>query len=94
MINWTATKAEHLIMQRIVERARKLNPQLKFQTTLMDLEACHCNGMALDLERLLNADDFNFAHDVFGIIRHINRETGQMMDCFVPRFALPEQATP
>jgi hypothetical protein len=88
-IQWTATKAEHLIMQHIAKRAIKLNPEYRFQDALMDLEACHCNGMPLDLGRLLKADDFNFAHDVFGIANHIDRSTGKIMDCFVPRYAKP-----
>jgi hypothetical protein len=55
----------------------------------MDITACHLNGCKLDLAKLLAADDFNFAHDVLGIRRHIDRETGQLMNCFRPRFAKP-----
>lgn len=53
----------------------------------MDITACHANGTPLKLEALLNANDFDFAHDVFGIHRHINRETGELQDCFLPRYA-------
>lgn len=42
------------------------------------------------LNELLHADDSNFIHDVFGILRHINTETGELQDCFVPRFSVPE----
>lgn len=53
----------------------------------MDLIATHANGCPLDFERMLAADDFNIAHDVYGIGRHIDRETGKLGGCFRPRFA-------
>ena len=37
-------------------------------------------------EELAEADDFNLAHDVFGIHRHIDEATGELRDCFVPRY--------
>jgi hypothetical protein len=55
----------------------------------MDICATHLNGCPLKLEELLAADDMNFAHDVFGIRRHIDRTTGELQDCFVPRYAAP-----
>lgn len=57
----------------------------------MDLSACHANGCPMDFDKLASADDFNFAHDVFGIRRHINRITGELEDCFVPRCALSDK---
>lgn len=94
MIKWTATKAETEIINRIANRAVKLAKEIGFdypkQDALMDLKACHCNGNPLDLRRFEQADDSNFGHDVFGIYRHIDRSTGQLKDCFSPRFSLPE----
>lgn len=54
----------------------------------MDLIACHLNGNPLKLKELLAADDFNFVHDLAGISRHINRETGALEDCFSPRYSV------
>jgi hypothetical protein len=54
--------------------------------TVMDLTACHANGCPLDLELLAAADDTNLLHDVGGINRHMDRETGRLTRCFVPRF--------
>jgi hypothetical protein len=56
----------------------------------MNVSACHASGNPLRLEELLAADDFNFAHDVFGIDRHIDRDTGTMMNCFRPRYSAPQ----
>jgi hypothetical protein len=59
---------------------------------VMDLSAADgVNGNApLDWARLLAADDFNFMHDVGGISRHMDRDTGKLGDLFVPRFTLKQ----
>ncbi len=59
---------------------------------VMDLTAANANGCPMDFPALLAADDFNFIHDIAGIARHINRDTGKLMDCFCPRFARREVA--
>lgn len=38
----------------------------------------------LNLEKLLSFDDFNFSHDVFGLLRH-SVLSGELTDCFWPR---------
>lgn len=86
-IQWTATRTEMALIARIAARATKLAKGYEYQTALMDLEACHCNGCPLALELLLEADDGNLMHDVFGIRRHIDRETGKLGDCFSPRYS-------
>lgn len=53
----------------------------------MDLIATHKNGCPLDLEGLLTATDHDFGHDVFGINRHLNRETGDLKSAFLPRYS-------
>jgi hypothetical protein len=53
----------------------------------MDIIAIHANDVGLRLTELLKADDFNFAHDIFGITSNINRETGKLENCFLPRFS-------
>lgn len=56
----------------------------------MDLTATHLNGNPLDLEKFLAAPDFDFIHDIDGIARHLDRETGKLGDCFSPRCSRPE----
>lgn len=55
---------------------------------VMDLSAADgVNGNdPIDWDRLLSADDFNFMHDIVGISRHMDHETGQIGDFFRPRF--------
>lgn len=55
-------------------------------TVDMDLSLCHMSN-PLKLDELMAADNGNFAHDVFGIRRHLNRETGKLEDCFSPRYS-------
>jgi hypothetical protein len=93
MIKWSKSKNDVLTVAKIAARAHKMNPQYEHFKAVMDIEACHCNGCPLDLERLLAAQDYDFAHDVFGIARHIDRSTGELTGCFEPRFARRETAT-
>ncbi len=66
----------------------KADRRYKRINLIMDLTAADgVNGNShLDWDRLLAADDFNFMHDLSGICRHMNRETGELGNCFVPRF--------
>ncbi len=90
-ISFKSTKEDFQFMSKIAARAVQMAQNngggYDFMTANMDINACHSNGCPLRLRDLLAADDLNFAHDVFGIRRHINRETGQLENCFVPRFA-------
>jgi len=72
---------------KIVDRAEQMHITAFDRISLiMDMEVA-TGEFNLRLEDLLNADDFNFAHDVCGIQRNINRETKKIDNFFVPRFA-------
>lgn len=87
MVKFNATREEMATITKIVSRARKMGIPGTTMELHMDIRATHSNGCHLRLADLLAADDFNFAHDVAGIVRHIDRETGKLGGCFVPRFA-------
>ena len=66
-------------------------------TVMMDLEHAH-DAAPLDLDAMLSAATrstvsrwryADFVHDMLGIRRHINRATGQLENCFSPRFTMP-----
>jgi hypothetical protein len=80
-------KAINEIAKRAVRLAEDHGVDYDLVDAGMDVTACHSNGCPLKLEQLLEADDFNFSHDVFGIRRHIDRETGKLEGFFLPRFA-------
>ena len=87
MIDWNKGKAdEHRKAGKIAKRAAGLTGGVQM-TFVMDLMACHTSGCKLDLDKLAKADDFNLLHDVCGINRHLDRETGKLQHCFLPRFA-------
>ena len=95
-INWTCTKGETDKLLKIMLRAASL---MSFESrgssrmeVSMDLTACHLNGCSLDLDGLLAAENADFIHDVAGIMRHINRQTGELEDCFLPRYAAVQHA--
>lgn len=94
MISFKTSKADHLLISAIADRAVRAATAAGFaykkQDASMDVTACHCNGTPLDLAKLASFDDFNFNHDVFGIRRCIDRGTGKLTNFFVPRCAKPE----
>lgn len=79
----------HVIAQRALRAANRLNVKgvdlLDFE---MDVCATHLNGCPLRLDDLAGtSDEFSFVHDIFGIRRHLNRETGKLENHFLPRFS-------
>ena len=85
MINWDALNKDDVsVIQRIAKRAVTDNPNLDFLNLTMDVSAVHIKN-PLDLNRFESFDDLNFTHDVYGIMRHIDRNTGELKDCFLPR---------
>ena len=63
ILNWTTDRAEHRLIQEIVDRAEQLNlvERRRRLTLAMDLTACHLNGTPLNLHRLRGFPDFDFA---------------------------------
>ena len=90
-ISWHVTKEDHNriveIAQRAVAIAKQRGVEYSQMDAVMDLTAVHANGCPLNLAALAEATPFDFTHDVFGIRNHINRSTGQLEDCFLPRYA-------
>lgn len=89
MVKFTATKPQMVLILKITDRVYKEVPEYpddKLSLT-MDLEATHSNGCPMDFVKLLNAPSFDFIHDVGGIRRHLDRNTGALLDCFRPRCA-------
>jgi hypothetical protein len=78
--------SEFNVIDAIVHRARVHFPDRDERDIKMDVVATHLHR-PLRLNDLLDADDFNFIHDIVGIERHLNRQTFTLRDHFVPRFA-------
>ncbi len=92
MVSFKTTKSDAQLIRKIVDRATKeyadLGKNLDAMSLSMDLLATHANGCELNLQALLDADRFQFLHDIGGIQRHLDRQTGELGGCFLPRFAV------
>ena len=87
-IKQDCSKQDAILIRKISIRASKIDKGIPLLHINMDFIATHCNGNPLRLKDLLKADDFNFAHDYFGIKNCLNRKTGKHENCFVPRFTI------
>lgn len=92
MISFSVNKNDDALIRKIADRAIRMAAEENIDYELMDAEmditAAHANGCPLRLKKLLAAEPFDFAHDVFGIRRHLNRQTGELENHFLPRFAI------
>lgn len=85
---YNVSAAERAVINRIVDRAMGgAARSARRVETEFDIIAAHANGNPLRLEALLEADETNFAADIFGICRHLNRMTGELMSGFRPRYS-------
>lgn len=89
-LNWAVSPQVESLVTAIVARAVKDSPiKIDRMSLEMDLIAAHNNGCPLRFEDLLEAKPFDFAHDIVGIQRNMNRRTGKLENCFLPRFYDP-----
>ena len=88
MINWDKVTSEDVLkIDKIVQRATSREGYHGDTLSLiMDITASHLDT-PLDLDALLHAPSVDFCHDVYGIVNNINRKTGKLENCFLPRFA-------
>jgi hypothetical protein len=91
MLNFKVSTEDRELIDKIVDRAVECGLLVKKDKMwlIMDLTACH-NSCPLRLKDLLEGDRIDFIHDVAGIHHHLNRDTGELMDFFLPRYAAPE----
>lgn len=80
-VSFDVTEDEAEIIEKIAARAvkgaAKHGIKLDQVSTEMDVTATHANGCPLRLQELLEADEFNFSHDIVGITNNIDRTTGK-----------------
>lgn len=95
-ISFDISDRDEEVIHEIVKRAVPLYEGYGIKTTAldvrMDIIATHANGCPLALDKLLAANDFNFLHDIVGIYRHLDRNTGKLENFFSPRFSKREAA--
>ena len=90
MIKWSkVSKDDFELASKIANRAiQELSTDTdNKQGLVMDIIAVHVSGCKLKLQALLDADLGDFLHDVCGINKHLDRETGKLQDYFLPRYS-------
>lgn len=89
---YSATEEEKDIMSQIVDRVLPIAEQLGAvyykELLIADMDLCHTNAYRIDLDRMLQGNIGDVGHDVFGINKYLDRSTGELTHCFVPRFAV------
>jgi len=86
MIAWNKSTPEDFEqVKKVVNRAQIIWPETDGGALSMDLTAVHVSGCPLDFKKLLDFDRLNFLHDISGIITNIDRATGKLQNCFLPR---------
>jgi len=95
-VSFHVTRDEAILIGKIIDRAIQQGIRVPNRMEAhMDISATIAQGCPLKLQEWLNCEsDFDFAHDFCGIGRHIDRKTGQLMDCFLPRFSGDDSASP
>jgi hypothetical protein len=95
-VKFTNSKAKNEQIKRIVDRwfaalrVYNITPDYDKLNVQMDLSAVVAQKQVrLDLDKLERFGDFDFAHDMSGIINCIDRKTGLLQHCFLPRAARP-----
>ncbi len=85
-ISFDVSKQDADLISQIVKRAHSELQEINRLELGMDLTALHANGCPLRLEDLLKADYFSLVHDLYGIRENIDRDTGKLVNNFLPRF--------
>lgn len=90
---WKQTEEFINLSAKICERAESMGIRKGTRITAM-VDIDHAvKHFHIDLQKWLDADDFNFAHDFIGIQNHIDRVNGGAFDnTFLPRFATEVKA--
>lgn len=88
-LNWHVSGDELLMVDQCVERfhriCREHKKELAIVETMMDIIICHTQNYKLNFTALLLTSDGDFANDIIGIIKHIDRSTGKLQNGFIPR---------
>jgi len=93
MLNFQTSSEDFKYIISIVMRHEVEFPDIykgKRLEAVMDISMTHTNGCPLKLRDLFMAKSFDFYHDVIGIRLYLDRNTGKLADCFLPRYAQQE----
>jgi hypothetical protein len=90
-IDWNLPDEESNLIAKIADRAKKTKSDIDVMSLEMDLTATHKYICQLRLDDLFHSDDFNFKHDVYGIMNNLDRQNLVLRNYFFPRFCASEK---
>jgi len=90
---FNTTKKEDALINAIAKRAAVVLGYEDIQGTSMDLEAVHTRDCPLNFVKLLAFPPDDFAHDIAGINKFLDRATLKLTEFFLPRCSLPARGT-
>ena len=87
--NFSLSQDDFRHVETILQRFERIAGPLRSERAgvMMDLIACHNGACAIDFAAMARGNEIDLAHDVAGIFRHFDRETGELTECFTPRHA-------
>jgi hypothetical protein len=92
MVEFSMGREELELVKQIAERVEELTAAMQIEgmqydrhELVMDLDAAYTSAGPVNLTRLLESPDADFLHDIYGIRRHIDRASGELTGCFMPR---------
>ena len=84
-LNVKVTLNEHELINQIVHRAQKELKSINGFLLVMDIKAIHNHIEKIDFKKFLASSKEDFAHDIYGIIKHLDRDKLELTKCFLPR---------
>ena len=76
-----------MLIERIVDRAEKLKVLNMDRTVACAFMVLAQKHYDLDMQAMLDGNDFDFLHDFVQMPQHFHKDTGTFDDRFLPRFS-------
>lgn len=88
MIKWSdLPKEADETIDKIMKRLEGVDMDVDSLSIRMSLSAAKIYDPALNYEKLLSSKEFDFMHDIFGILNNACHNSGKLKGTFLPRCA-------
>jgi len=91
-IDWKISQEDEALIRKIVNRvAEHAFDKFDVVSAMMDVYVVHRYICPLDLKRMADGKDADIIHDVYGIMKNLNRNSIKLKNYFIPRFELRDK---
>ncbi|GBQ04962.1 DUF6874 family protein [Saccharibacter floricola] len=94
-VSFDNTESDKAIIEKIIQRLREFDAderdplnrsEEEYRQVRVSIAAAQANESSpFRLERLLSFDMVSFYHDIWGFYDHTSRDTGELLNCWLPR---------